>query len=66
MKLTISLFLLLLTIDLQAQQDKITLSVAKIMRDPKWIGTSPSDPFWAEDGRLYFYWNPEKAISDSL
>jgi len=36
------------------------------MRDPKWIGTSPSDPFWAEDGRPYFHWNPEKAISDSL
>ena len=26
----------------QAQQDKTTLSVEKIMRDPKWIGTSPS------------------------
>jgi len=66
MKLTISIFFLLLIIDLQAQQQKMTLSVGKIMRDPKWIGTSPSDPFWSEDGKLYFYWNPDKAISDSL
>jgi dipeptidyl aminopeptidase/acylaminoacyl peptidase len=47
-------------------QQKPTLTVEKIMRDPKWIGTSPSNPFWSTDGDLYFSWNPEKALSDSL
>lgn len=43
------------------------LSVEYIMRDPKWIGTSPSNPFWSPDGQtLYFSWNPENAPSDSL
>lgn len=37
------------------------------MRDPKWIGSSPSNIFWNIDGsRLYFYWNPDKNDSDSL
>lgn len=45
--------------------DKLT--VEKIMRDPKWIGTSPSNPSWSIDGKtIYFSWNPEKATSDSL
>ena len=49
-------------------QEKLTkLTVEKIMRDPKWIGTSPSTPFWSIDNKtLYFNWNPEKALSDSL
>lgn len=43
------------------------LSVEKIMRDPKWMGSSPSGTFWNTDGsRLYFFWNPDKAPSDSL
>jgi dipeptidyl aminopeptidase/acylaminoacyl peptidase len=43
------------------------LTVEKIMRDPKWIGTSPSNPLWTADGKyLLFNWNPEKAASDSL
>jgi dipeptidyl aminopeptidase/acylaminoacyl peptidase len=51
----------------QAQQDKTTLSVEKIMRDPKWIGTSPSNVFWSEDGKkIYFNWNPEGNRKDSL
>ncbi|WP_439881260.1 prolyl oligopeptidase family serine peptidase [Pontibacter sp. MBLB2868] len=52
---------------LHAQDGKLTLSVEKIMRDPKWIGTSPSNIFWSEDGKkIYFYWNPEGNKSDSL
>jgi dipeptidyl aminopeptidase/acylaminoacyl peptidase len=49
-------------------QDKLEkLTVEKIMRDPKWIGTSPSNPYWSNDGKyLFFSWNPEKATSDSL
>lgn len=43
------------------------LTVEKIMRDPKWMGTSPSGTFWSQDGNiLYFLWNPEKAVTDSL
>src|SRR5690606_33129077 len=51
----------------QAQDGKLSLSVEKIMRDPKWIGTAPSNVFWSEDGKkIYFYWNPEGNKSDSL
>ncbi|WP_341843382.1 S9 family peptidase [Chitinophaga caseinilytica] len=44
-----------------------TLTVEKIMRDPKWIGTSPDNIFWGLDGKtIYFNWNPEKSPADSL
>jgi dipeptidyl aminopeptidase/acylaminoacyl peptidase len=50
-----------------AQQQFAPLTVEKIMQDPKWIGTSPSRPYWSPDGKyLFFYWNPEKAPSDSI
>ncbi|RFM30290.1 S9 family peptidase [Deminuibacter soli] len=43
-----------------------TLTVEKIMQDPKWIGTSPSNVFWHFNSKqLYFDWNPGKQISDS-
>lgn len=43
------------------------LTVEKIMRDPKWMGVAPSNPYWSEDGtKIYFSWNPEKKTSDSL
>ncbi len=43
------------------------LTVEKIMRDPKWIGAIPSNPFWSEDGKLlYFNANPDKNLGDSL
>lgn len=43
------------------------LTIENIMRDPKWIGTSPSKIFWSEDSkRIYFMWNPENAESESL
>ncbi len=36
------------------------LTVEKIMRDPKWMGTSPSNYRWSDNSRfLYFDWNPE-------
>jgi len=61
-------FLLLFIPSICFCQPKLdTLTVEKIMRDPMWMGTSPSNPFWSEDGnKLYFDWNPEKAPSDSL
>ena len=37
-----------------------TLSVQKIMRDPKWMGTSPDGFRWAADSKtIFFNWNPE-------
>lgn len=48
-------------------QQLAPLTVDKIMRDPSWIGASPSRPFWSPDGqRLYFFWNPDQSASDSL
>jgi dipeptidyl aminopeptidase/acylaminoacyl peptidase len=44
-----------------------SLTVEKIMQDPKWIGTSPTNPVWSPDSKsLYFLWNPVKALNDSL
>lgn len=48
----------------QSKLDKLT--VEKIMRDPKWIGTSPSNIQWTHDGQLFFNWNPDNAPADSL
>lgn len=43
------------------------LTVEKIMRDPKWIGSSPSNVYWSPDSkRIYFNWNPDNNISDSV
>nr|WP_169705212.1 prolyl oligopeptidase family serine peptidase [Runella slithyformis] len=37
------------------------------MRDPKWMGVAPSNPYWSEDGtKIFFSWNPEKNTGDSL
>ena len=43
------------------------LTVEKIMRDQKWIGTSPSNPTWSHDSKtLYFNWNPDSTPADSV
>ncbi|MFB6454500.1 prolyl oligopeptidase family serine peptidase [Chitinophaga sp. Hz27] len=43
------------------------LTVEKIMRDPKWMGTSPDNIFWGTDNQtIYFSWNPDKSLTDSL
>ena len=43
------------------------LTVEKIMRNPKWMGVSPSDVSWSEDSKtIYFNWNPTHAAGDSL
>ncbi len=50
-----------------AAQSQLELSVAMIMRDPKWLGSFPQNPYWSEDSRtLYFEWNPEARAADSL
>ncbi|MEN9600268.1 MAG: hypothetical protein RL596_2592, partial [Bacteroidota bacterium] len=34
------------------------LTVEKIMSDPRWIGTSPSNAFWSNDNKtVFFSWN---------
>ncbi len=66
-RLTSFAALLLLTVAAPAQTRPDKLTVEKIMRDPKWIGSSPSGTQWSHDGNtLYFNWNPDKAPSDSL
>ena len=61
------LLLLLLQPVLIAHSQLSVLTVEKIMRDPKWMGASPTNPQWTADGKyLLFNWNPEKAGSDSL
>lgn len=48
-------------------QSLTPLTVEKIMQDPTWIGSSPSNPQWSADAKtLYFSWNPDKAGADSL
>src|SRR5215469_10636404 len=50
-----------------AQQKPDKLTVEKIMRDSKWIGTSPSNIAWSPDGQyVYFNWNPDNLPGDSL
>lgn len=62
-----SAFLLLLLPVQVLAQSLAPLTVEKIMRDPKWIGTSPSVMRWSDDSKtVYFNWNPEKALADSL
>ena len=67
MKILLIAFSFLLGTSVWAQKTLAPLTVEKIMRDQKWIGTSPSNPYWSADGRyLFFSWNPEKASADSL
>lgn len=61
-----SLLLLLLSTPCLAQLKLEKLTVEKIMRDPKWMGSSPSNPQWTPEGHLIFNWNPVQASADSL
>ncbi|MEO7315642.1 MAG: prolyl oligopeptidase family serine peptidase [Ginsengibacter sp.] len=60
-------FLFIPAVCIAQQKNNSSLTIEHIMSDPKWIGTSPSNPVWADDGQtLYFNWNPDKAPEDSL
>ena len=60
------LLMLLICPGLHAQQ-LAPLTVEKIMRDAKWMGVSPSNPYWSSDSKmLYFNWNPDGNPGDSL
>ncbi|MFD1079589.1 hypothetical protein, partial [Longispora fulva] len=59
-------FVAILSLQLTYAQ-KSTLSVEKIMQDPIWMGTFPSDVSWgAHSENIYFKYNPEKNPEDSL
>ncbi|MES2874894.1 MAG: prolyl oligopeptidase family serine peptidase [Bacteroidota bacterium] len=61
------IILLLLGDSITYAQQLGTLTVEKIMRDPKWIGVAPANIQWDENSRnIYFTWNPEKADTDAL
>jgi dipeptidyl aminopeptidase/acylaminoacyl peptidase len=48
-------------------QELGTLSVEKIMRDPKWMGVSPTNIQWENNSRtVYFNWNPDQVKEDPL
>ena len=67
LKLRFTTALLLIASAVFGQKTLAPLTVEKIMRDQKWIGTSPSSSYWSADGRyLFFLWNPDKGVSDSL
>ncbi len=60
------LFLLLLTTQLIFSQQS-ELTVEKIMQDPAWMGTFPSNIRWGEDSKnIFFNYNLQKDPSDSL
>lgn len=67
MKFCFSLCLLLIATIASSQKTLGPLTVEKIMRDQKWIGSSPSNPYWSADGKyLFFLWNPDNAKADSV
>lgn len=44
-----------------------TLTIEKIMRDPKWIGVAPSNIRWDDkSNKVYFNWNPQNEYKDAL
>jgi len=51
----------------EKETSKFELTIKNIMRDPKWLGTSPSRVHWSENGsKIYFMWNPDNNDGDSL
>ncbi|HEY0245142.1 MAG TPA: hypothetical protein VGC01_06225, partial [Mucilaginibacter sp.] len=59
-------FLLLVSCSYSFAQKLDKLTVDKIMRDPVWMGTSPSNIGWNNDSKnIYFDWNPESAEHDA-
>lgn len=60
------IFMVLALHTLAYAQHQPALTVEKIMRDPKWMGTSPSNLFWGQDNKLFFSWNPEGTAQPAL
>ena len=67
MKKSIFLFAFICLFSSQNLFAQSELSVEKIMKDPKWMGTFPSDIQWDNKGQfIYFKYNPEQNPADSL
>lgn len=65
-KKSILLFLAVLSLQMSFGQTS-ELSVEKIMQDPNWMGTFPSDVSWGPDSKnIYFKYNPDSNPQDSL
>ncbi|MCX2472935.1 prolyl oligopeptidase family serine peptidase [Pedobacter sp. MC2016-05] len=61
------LFLLICSSEYTFAQQIGPLTVEKIMRDPKWMGSSPTNFRWTADSKtLYFNWNPENNAKEAL
>lgn len=59
--------LLIIVLPMQVMAQESQLSIKEIMQGPKFVGTSPSQAYWGEHGEyLYFNWNPDQNLSDSL
>lgn len=59
------LYILVFAVSIAANSQQ--LSVEKIMRAPKWMGTFPTDIQWDDKGQtIYFRYNPEANPADSL
>ncbi len=66
MKKLITLFLVAACTHTFAQKLD-SLTVEKITRDPKWIGTSPSNVHWSDDSKkVYFNWATDGADREEL
>ncbi len=66
MKKLVLCFLLLASSTLLAQH-VAPLTVEKIMRNPQWMGVSPSNVQWSlTKPEVYFNWNPERTKTDPL
>jgi dipeptidyl aminopeptidase/acylaminoacyl peptidase len=66
MKKLLTLFLIAAAANTFAQTPD-TLTIEKIMRDPKWIGVSPSNIRWSDDSKkVYFEWNPQSEYRGSV
>tara|TARA_R110000765_G_scaffold358077_2_gene448320 strand:+ start:149 stop:2542 length:2394 start_codon:yes stop_codon:yes gene_type:complete len=60
-------FLFFISVTASGFSQTSELSVEKIMQDPQWMGTFPSNIHWgAQSENIYFDYNPEKNPADSL
>ena len=66
-KLVILVYLLFLPWLSFTQPGSTSLSIEKIMQGSKWIGVSPENIFWSEDGsKFYFTWDSGSTGSTDL
>ena len=67
MKKILFAFILFSTFHPLYSQQKSSLTVEKIMRDPKWMGVSPANLQWDPNSRVvYFTWNPDQSATNDL